>query len=128
MSLAALHNSPVLLHVKCLGFRAMCRGAPGGTRTHTARCLRPRTLPIGLPGLDRPSPLGDRRGRRQSTALGTLMAVSPTPVRVVIAEDEALIRLDLKEMLDGEGSEMRGEAANGEQANEVGASRGPALM
>jgi pyruvate kinase len=27
--------------------------APGGTRTHTARCLRPRTLPIGLPGLGR---------------------------------------------------------------------------
>src|SRR5580700_4373496 len=74
--------------------------APGGTRTHTARCLRPRTLPIGLPGPGRmPLPGRERRGRRQSTALGTLMAVSQTPVRVVIAEDEALIRLDLKEML-----------------------------
>src|SRR5215510_8138968 len=106
----------------------MCRGAPGGTRTHTARCLRPRTLPIGLPGLDRPSPLGDRRGRRQSTALGTLMAVSPTPVRVVIAEDEALIRLDLKEMLEEEGYEIAGEAADGEQAVELAASLRPDLM
>src|SRR5262249_60992517 len=35
-------------------------GAPGGIRTHTARCLRPRTLPIGLPGPDSPSPLEGR--------------------------------------------------------------------
>src|SRR5262245_36653476 len=27
------------------------RGAPGGTRTHTGRCLRPHSLPIGIPGL-----------------------------------------------------------------------------
>src|ERR1700746_2279501 len=104
-------------------------GAPGGTRTHTARCLRPRTLPIGLPGLDRPSPLDEkRRGRRQSTALGTLVAVSPTPVRVVIAEDEALIRLDLKEMLEEEGYEIAGEASDGEQAVELAASLRPDLM
>ncbi|MEP6598224.1 MAG: response regulator [Actinomycetota bacterium] len=36
--------------------------------------------------------------------------------RVLIAEDEALIRLDLREMLQEEGFEVVGEAADGEQA------------
>ena len=40
----------------------------------------------------------------------------PRPVRVVIAEDEALIRLDLREMLIEEGFDVVGEAADGEQA------------
>ena len=39
-----------------------------------------------------------------------------TTRRVLIAEDEALIRLDLKEMLIDEGFEVVGEAADGEQA------------
>ena len=47
------------------------------------------------------------------------MAVSQTPVRVVIAEDEALIRLDLKEMLEEEGYEVAGEAADRQQAVEL---------
>jgi response regulator NasT len=40
----------------------------------------------------------------------------PTARRVLIAEDEALIRLDLKEMLEEEGYVVVGEAADGEQA------------
>lgn len=36
--------------------------------------------------------------------------------RVLIAEDEALIRLDLKEMLEEEGYQVVGEADNGEEA------------
>jgi two-component system, response regulator PdtaR len=40
----------------------------------------------------------------------------PAPTRVVIAEDEALIRLDLREMLEEEGFAVVGEAADGEQA------------
>src|SRR5664279_4736827 len=40
----------------------------------------------------------------------------PRPVRVVIAEDEALIRLDLREMLREEGFDVVGEAGDGEQA------------
>jgi AmiR/NasT family two-component response regulator len=46
-------------------------------------------------------------------------ATPPAParvVRVVIAEDEALIRLDLREMLVEEGFDVVGEAADGEQA------------
>lgn len=38
------------------------------------------------------------------------------PRRVVIAEDEAIIRLDLKEILESEGYEVVGEAARGDEA------------
>jgi AmiR/NasT family two-component response regulator len=41
---------------------------------------------------------------------------SDPPRRVLIAEDEALIRLDLREMLEEEGFTVVGEAADGEQA------------
>jgi len=37
-------------------------------------------------------------------------------IRVLIAEDETLIRLDLREMLEEEGFEVVGEAGDGEQA------------
>jgi response regulator NasT len=40
----------------------------------------------------------------------------PTARRVLIAEDEALIRLDLKEMLEEEGYDVCGEAGDGESA------------
>jgi response regulator NasT len=43
-------------------------------------------------------------------------AIDPAGLRVVIAEDEALIRLDLREMLTEEGFDVVGEAADGEQA------------
>ncbi|HEX5772091.1 MAG TPA: hypothetical protein VFY11_14110, partial [Nocardioidaceae bacterium] len=39
--------------------------------------------------------------------------------RVVIAEDEALIRLDLAEMLGEEGYDVVGQAADGERAIEL---------
>jgi response regulator NasT len=41
------------------------------------------------------------------------------PVRVVIAEDEAIIRLDLKEILEEEGYEVVGETGRGDQAIEL---------
>lgn len=40
-------------------------------------------------------------------------------LRVVIAEDEAIIRLDLKEILEGEGYEVVGAASRGEEALEL---------
>ena len=43
-------------------------------------------------------------------------SLEPPPLRVLIAEDEALIRLDLREMLEEEGFAVVGEAADGEQA------------
>jgi response regulator NasT len=44
--------------------------------------------------------------------------LSPT-TRVVIAEDEAIIRLDLKEILEEEGYEVVGETGRGDQAIEL---------
>ncbi|HEX8005249.1 MAG TPA: response regulator, partial [Trebonia sp.] len=46
------------------------------------------------------------------------MNVSQNALRVVIAEDEALIRLDLKEMLEEEGYTVVAEVADGEAAVE----------
>ena len=43
--------------------------------------------------------------------------------RVVIAEDEAIIRLDLKEILEAEGYEVVGETGRGDEAVELVARR-----
>lgn len=48
--------------------------------------------------------------------------------RVLVAEDEALIRLDLVEMLREEGYEVVGEAADGEQAVNMATSLRPDLV
>jgi len=56
------------------------------------------------------------------------MSVSQTPLRVLIAEDEALIRLDLKEMLEEEGYSVVGEAADGQQAIDLAVSLRPDLV
>jgi two-component system, response regulator PdtaR len=53
---------------------------------------------------------------------------SPAPRRVVIAEDEALIRLDLKEMLEESGYAVVGEAADGQQAIALAESERPDLV
>jgi AmiR/NasT family two-component response regulator len=44
---------------------------------------------------------------------------TPVTIRVVIAEDEAIIRLDLKESLEEEGYEVVGEAGRGDKAIEL---------
>jgi response regulator NasT len=54
--------------------------------------------------------------------------VSENPFRVVIAEDEALIRLDLKEMLEEEGYVVAGEASDGETAVGLAESLRPDLV
>ena len=48
--------------------------------------------------------------------------------RVVVAEDEALIRLDLVEMLGEEGYEVVGEAGDGERAVELAEEQRPDLV
>lgn len=51
-----------------------------------------------------------------------------SPRRVLIAEDEALIRLDLAEMLREEGYEVIGEAGDGQEAVELAESLRPDLV
>ena len=52
-------------------------------------------------------------------APGPTPAAAGAPVRVVIAEDEAIIRMDLREMLQEEGHEVVGEARDGMEAVEL---------
>ena len=54
--------------------------------------------------------------------------VPPHTTRVVIAEDEALIRLDLKEMLEEEGYSVVGEAGDGRRAVELAEELRPDLV
>jgi two-component system, response regulator PdtaR len=54
--------------------------------------------------------------------------IPPHVTRVVIAEDEALIRLDLKEMLEEEGYSVVGEAGDGETAVALAQEHKPDLV
>jgi len=51
----------------------------------------------------------------------------PARPRIVIAEDEAIIRLDLREILEGQGYEVVGEAGRGDEAVELVRSLRPDL-
>jgi response regulator NasT len=53
---------------------------------------------------------------------------SGPPTKVLIAEDEAIIRLDLKEMLEEEGYHVVGEAADGDAAIRLATERAPDLV
>jgi AmiR/NasT family two-component response regulator len=72
---------------------------------------------VGLPGR--------HPQNRGSVSLST---VTTTSRRVLIAEDEALIRLDLKEMLQEEGYDVVGEAGDGEQAVALAIELNPDLV
>jgi response regulator NasT len=52
---------------------------------------------------------------------------TPAP-KILIAEDEAIIRLDLKEMLEEEGIDVVAEAADGEAAIRLAREHGPDLV
>ena len=49
------------------------------------------------------------------------------PLRVVIAEDEAIIRMDLRETLEEEGYDVVGETGRGDQAVELARDLAPDL-
>ena len=56
------------------------------------------------------------------------MISSPAKTRVLVAEDEAIIRLDLKEMLEEEGFDVVGEASDGDAALRLAEERSPDLV
>jgi len=51
----------------------------------------------------------------------------PEPIRVLIAEDEAIIRMDLREMLEEEGFDVVAEASDGHEAVELARENKPDL-
>ena len=55
-------------------------------------------------------------------------SAAPTTKRVLVAEDEAIIRLDLAEMLREAGSDVVGQAGDGEQAVEMARSLKPDIV
>jgi two-component system, response regulator PdtaR len=58
-----------------------------------------------------------------------LPGTTPTSApRILIAEDEAIIRLDLKEMLEEEGLDVIGEASDGEAAIRIAREQTPDLV
>src|SRR4030095_14552464 len=61
-----------------------------------------------------------KRARRRDPSKGT-----PLATRVVIAEDEAIIRLDLKETLEEEGYTVVGETGRGDEAGKLVREREP---
>src|SRR5579863_7353506 len=93
-------------------------GAPGGSRTHTCMDFESIDSADWSTGASAREPLTGRRSAINLPGHGRLCCVSQNALRVVIAEDEALIRLDLKEMLEEEGYSVVAEAADGETAVE----------
>src|SRR5699024_7242071 len=53
---------------------------------------------------------------------------APHPVRIVVAEDETIIRLDIVETLRSQGYEVLGEADNGQRAIELVEEHAPDLV
>jgi len=62
------------------------------------------------------------------TDAGSGAAAERSAPRLLIAEDEAIIRLDLKEMLEEEGYAVVGEAADGEAALRLAREQSPDLV
>src|SRR5439155_7913058 len=92
------------------------------------RTTRPRSTRVlwrasALPSSRRSRSSSDPRtscstGSSQSRSSATEGA-NDLAARVVIAEDEAIIRLDLKEILEEEGYEVVGETGRGDEAVEL---------
>ena len=107
----ARHNGDVVL--------AIADEGPGpGERGHRHRALdRRRARPGRAPRQLRPSTRG--RDARRSSVSGLM--------RILVAEDESIIRLDLRDLLERAGFEVCAEARDGEEAVELARSEQPDL-
>lgn len=74
-----------------------------------------------------PSPAGDPQARDDLTAEAAASDLRPAR-RVVVAEDETLIRLDIVEMLRDAGYDVVAEADNGQRAVELAREHRPDLV
>jgi AmiR/NasT family two-component response regulator len=72
--------------------------------------------------------MSEEPGSSSQPRSGEVVAGGLHPLRVVVAEDEAIIRLDLAEMLGEVGYEVVGQASNGEQAVELTREHRPDLV
>jgi response regulator NasT len=72
--------------------------------------------------------VAERRSSRDDVHMTESSTDADKPHRVLIAEDEALIRLDLAEMLREEGYDVVGEAGDGQTAVELAESLKPDLV
>src|SRR6201998_3170840 len=97
-------------------------------RCYPRRVTRKRsTPPAKMSNLTTLKSQGTAGHDRMSAMTGS-SSEAPKPRRVLIAEDEALIRLDLAEMLKEEGYEVVGQAGDGQEAVELADSLKPDLV
>jgi two-component system, response regulator PdtaR len=78
--------------------------------------------------VDHAPAVADRRPPRDNVEMTGSPPDADKPHRVLIAEDEALIRLDLAEMLREEGYDVVGEAGDGQEAVELAEALKPDLV
>src|SRR5699024_8489774 len=100
-------------------------GRGGGTAdTEHSKCSARKGVRARVPP---PAPPTPQRRRRDMTA-ETEPQETQEGQRVLLAEDEALIRLDLAEMLTDAGYDVVGQASNGEEAVSLAESLRPDLI
>ena len=91
------------------------------------RCVLDRDLDLAV-DLRRRDPQRAHPGERVDSVLGDLQhRASLCGMRILIAEDETIIRLDLRDLLERSGHEVVAEARDGEEAVALAREHGPEL-
>jgi AmiR/NasT family two-component response regulator len=103
----------------CVRLTPISAAGVGGSKSGPVSCGSVPQGPVPASSIDvtgRRCPASPGRLGCRSPNHSTLVGVSRTALRIVIAEDEKLIRLDLKEMLEEEGYSVVAEVGDGESA------------